>query len=152
MPANSSTSILEKHLHEHIPLSKAMHAKVECASLESVVLSAPLEPNINHRETAFGGSTSALAILSAWSLVHLRLQPEHPQCRIVIHRNTMEYRLPIQGRFSATSRLAQPEIWDRFVQLLSRKGMARVRVNAVVESEQQIVGEFNGEFVALLAQ
>ena len=40
---------------------------------DTVVIEAPLAPNINHRKTVFGGSASALGILAAWSLVHLRL-------------------------------------------------------------------------------
>ena len=56
---------IQDYLHEHIPLSKAMGATVLKVDLSGVVLSAPLEPNINHRETVFGGSASSLAILAA---------------------------------------------------------------------------------------
>jgi len=41
---------LERYLHEHIPLSRAMQVSVVSVQPESVVLSAPLAPNINHRE------------------------------------------------------------------------------------------------------
>ena len=64
---------LERYLHEHIPLSKAMGVSVLSVGEEAVTLRAPLAPNINHRETVFGGSASALAILAAWSLLHTRL-------------------------------------------------------------------------------
>ena len=67
---------LEHYLHEHIPLSRAMQAQVLAASTEGITLGAPLAPNINHRETVFGGSASALAILAAWALVHTRLRAE----------------------------------------------------------------------------
>ena len=53
-----------------------MEVTVVEASLHQVVLSAPLAPNINHRETVFGGSASAVAILAAWSMLHLRLSAE----------------------------------------------------------------------------
>jgi len=141
---------LEQYLHENIPLSKAMQVSVVSVSPESVVLSAPLEPNINHRETVFGGSASALAILSAWSLLHTRLQAEHPaSCRLVIQRNTMEYALPIQGQFVARSVLAQPEQWPSFLRILSRRSKGRISVNSVLEHLGQQVGAFSGEFVAL---
>lgn len=58
---------LQQYLHDHIPLSKAMQITVERISPESVTLSAPLAPNINHRDTLFGGSASTAAILAAWS-------------------------------------------------------------------------------------
>ncbi|MFB3040360.1 MAG: YiiD C-terminal domain-containing protein, partial [Candidatus Poribacteria bacterium] len=66
-------SALEEYLHEHIPLSKAIGVKVVEADSAGVTLSAPLAPNINHRETVFGGSASAVAILAAWTLLYVRL-------------------------------------------------------------------------------
>jgi thioesterase domain-containing protein len=49
-----SSADLQQYLHEHIPLSKAMSVKVVSVDLDTVMLSAPLQPNINHRETVFG--------------------------------------------------------------------------------------------------
>ena len=64
-------SELQTYLHQHIPLSQAMQVTVVEASLQQVVLTVPLAPNINHRETVFGGSASAVANLAAWSMLHL---------------------------------------------------------------------------------
>lgn len=64
---------LEHYLHDHIPLSKAMAVSVASVAPHEVVLRAPLAPNINHRDTVFGGSASAVAILAAWSLLNTRL-------------------------------------------------------------------------------
>lgn len=140
---------LQQYLYEHIPLSKAMQVTAVYVSRELVVLSAPLAPNINHREIAFGGSASALAVLSAWSLLHVRLHAEHAACRVVIQRNTMEYQSPIQGEFAARSSMSHPEQWPSFLRLLSRKGKARVAVTAVVEYLGRSAAVFHGEFVAL---
>ena len=68
-----------------------MEVTVVEASPHQVVLSAPLAPNINHRDTVFGGSASAVAILAAWSMLHLRLSAEGLGSRLVIQRNTMDY-------------------------------------------------------------
>jgi thioesterase domain-containing protein len=119
------------------------------ADLDAVVLRAPLEPNINHRETVFGGSASALAILSAWSLLHLRLREECMDVRLVIQRNTMEYDKPIVGEFTAQSSLDRPDNWPRFSKMLARKGRARVTVISVLEHAGEIAGKLSGEFVAL---
>ncbi len=42
-------SELQTYLHQHIPLYQAMQVTVVEASLQQVVLSAPLAPTINHR-------------------------------------------------------------------------------------------------------
>jgi len=140
---------LERYLQEHIPLSRAMQVHVVSASEDSIVLGAPLAPNINHRETVFGGSASALATLAAWSLVHARLAAEGLAPRLVIQRNTMAYALPIAGDFSARSSLARADDWPRFTRMLARKGVARIQVRATLEIEGQVAGRFEGEFVAL---
>jgi thioesterase domain-containing protein len=84
-----SLTELEQYLHKHIPLSKAMGVVVVSANAETAVLQASLAPNINHRETVFGGSASALAILAVWSLLHTRLRGSGIEARLVIQRNTM---------------------------------------------------------------
>jgi thioesterase domain-containing protein len=140
---------LEKYLHDHIPLSKAMEASVISVDKDEVLLSAPLAPNINHRETVFGGSASTLAILAAWSLLHTRMRREGINCRLVIQRNTMDYDKPILGEFTARSSLARPQEWSRFIRMLDRRGKARVSVTAVLEHAGSAVGTLTGEFVAL---
>lgn len=140
---------LQLYLHEHIPLSLAMQVSVVSASADSVVLGAPLAPNINHRATVFGGSASALAILAAWSLLHVRLGGAGLQSRLVIQRNAMEYLEPIPGAFTARSMLEEPQGWPQFQRMFLRKGKARVAVASVLEHEGQVVGRFRGEFVAL---
>lgn len=140
---------LQDYLHAHIPLSRAMQVEVAAASGEAVVLSAPLQPNINHRETVFGGSASALAILSAWALLHLRLQAEEIACRLVIHRNSMQYDLPVTGRFHARAAAGDAAEWRRFLHVLQRRGKARISVSSVLEFDGATAGRFEGEFVAL---
>jgi thioesterase domain-containing protein len=140
---------LQKYLHDHIPISAAIEVEVVEVGRDGVVLRAPLEPNINHRETVFGGSASAVAILAAWSLVHIRLREAGVRSRVVIQRNTQDHDLPIHGSFTARSFIDDPLRWDRFMKLLEKRGRARVAVSALLEFEGQVAGRFEGTFVAL---
>lgn len=140
---------LQQYLYDHIPLSQAMQVEVLQAQPEEVILRAPLAPNINHMETVFGGSASAVAILSAWSLLHTRLAHAALANRLVIQSNTMQYALPIAGAFTARARIAEAADWQRFVQTFERKGRARIAVTAVLEYAGRQAGELQGEFVAL---
>ena len=142
---------LQDYLHAHIPLSAAMQVSVRALDPGGVTLAAPLAPNINHRDTVFGGSASAVAILSAWSLLHTRMLAEGVHARLVIQSNTMDYDKPILGDFTARSSLAEPDQWSRFVRMLARMRRARLRVNSVLESDGEVVGRLTGEFVALQA-
>ena len=141
---------LEKYLHRQIPLSAAMQVSVQSATTEAVILSAPLGPNINHKSTVFGGSASALGILAAWSVLHLRLVDAGYDCEIVIQSNRMDYDRPISGTFAATSSLADVSDWPPFLKMLTRKKRARIAVQSVLTHEDTIVGRLEGRFVAFL--
>lgn len=144
------TAALQTYLHEHIPLSKAMGVEVLEAGTAGVTLAAPLTPNINHRETVFGGSASAIAILAAWALLYLRLKQEAIEARLVIQQNSMHYERPIAGRFTASSRLDDQHIWQRFTDTLRRRGRARIHVNAELHYAGERAGVLGGDFVALV--
>jgi thioesterase domain-containing protein len=139
---------LETYLHDHIPLSRAMAVRVVSLSDDKVILGAPLGPNINHRDTVFGGSASAVAILSAWSLLHLRLTSAGQPSRVVIQRNSMDYLAPIAGDFTATATNPDDVAWDGFLRMLARRGMARITVGAELEYEGKVAGRLSGDFVA----
>lgn len=140
----------QKYLHEHIPLSAAMQCQLETLERDCVVISAPLEPNLNHRATAFGGSVSTLATLAAWTLVHTRLQNENIHARVVIQRHEMSYDKPVTARFQATCNFSDAIAWQRFVKMLQIRGRGRIRITAVVEAQQEMVGKFTGDFVAII--
>lgn len=142
---------LQHYLHGHIPLSRAMQVSTQAVSTDSVVLSAPLRPNINHRDTVFGGSASALAMLAAWSLLNVRLSQQSVPFRLVIQRNVMEFIAPMSGEFTATSSLKAPQSWERQLRMLERKGAARFTVIAELSCAGKHTGNFSGEFVALAA-
>ncbi len=144
-----SPAELEQYLHRHIPLSKAMQVSVVEASDDVVAVAAPLGPNINHRETVFGGSASAVAILAAWALLHLRLQRAGISAPLVIQRNEMSYDRPVTGAFVARSSLRAPGEWPRFTGTLARRGKARISVCATLEQDGRAVARFSGDFVAL---
>jgi thioesterase domain-containing protein len=142
-------SALQKFLKDRIPLSTAMAVEVVSAEPDSVTLGAPLEPNINHRDTVFGGSAAAVAILSAWGLLFVRLRDEYPNATVVIQRHAMRHLRPITGAFTASSSLADPGAWDRFVTTYRRRKLARVSVKAFLHCGGEPVGELDAAFVAL---
>jgi thioesterase domain-containing protein len=143
---------LERFIHEHIPLTRAMGVTVVSVGQDALLLGAPLAPNINHRETVFGGSASALAMLAGWGLLHVRLQDAGMSARLVIQRNHMEYERPIAGDFTARASLGEAGAWPKFRAALERRGKARVTVAALVSCADGIAGRFSGEFVAVAPQ
>ncbi len=119
------------------------------AGPDFVQLRGPLEPNKNHYGSVFGGSASALAILAAWTLLHVRLNDVPGDIRLVIQKNTMDYQKAILGDFSAICRFDDARVWGGFVKTLGRKGKARIKIKSILEYQGEQVAEFEGHFVAL---
>ncbi len=140
---------VERYLHDHIPMSKHMGVVVERADDSCVVLLAPLEPNINHRETVFGGSAAAVASLSAWTLLNLKLQSHPSPLRLVIQKSWVHFLEPIHTDFRTICRPPGAEEWARFSRTLRKRGRARVLLEARMECEGTLVGTFEGEYVAI---
>jgi thioesterase domain-containing protein len=141
---------LQDYLYAHIPLSKAMAVEVRTASPQGVLLAAPLAPNINHRDTVFGGSASAVAILSAWALLHVSLLDANIKARLVIQKNSMSYDLPMPTDFTAKAAAPAPEKWQRFLATLTKHKRARISIQSALYCEGNKVGTFEGDFVAII--
>ena len=140
---------LADYLYQHIPLSRAMNVSVLEASADTVVIEAPLDPNINVHGTMFGGSAAVLGLLAAWSVLHLRLEAAGIANQLVIHRTEMEYLRPISGAARATARLDGAD-WDGFVHMLDRRHKARFTVVAELEFSGEVAARLAGEFVAIV--
>jgi thioesterase domain-containing protein len=140
---------LEAYLHEHIPISSHMGIQVVRADLECVTLSAPLEPNINHRYTVFGGSCASVAMLAAWSLVLLRVRGAGRDAPIVIRHGEMDYLAPIDAAFTATCSSPEEETWARVLKALERGRPARVDLTADVECASKLVARMAASYAAI---
>jgi thioesterase domain-containing protein len=142
---------LERYLHEQIPISRSLGVRVLAAGADLVRLGAPLKPNLNHRQTVFGGSLSAIAILAAWTWLYLRLGGPGFTGRIVIQNHGVEYLAPAEGDFVAACAAPDAEAWTRFERALERRGRARLTLDVDVHVERTLVARCRGRYVALRA-
>ena len=140
---------LERYLHEHIPLSLAMGVQVVRGDHDGVELAAPLQPNLNHHRTAFGGSIASLAILSAWTYLHLRLRSVVPGSLLVIQKSDFIYLKPVEGDFTAFCPAPPEPEWERFLKSFNRKGKARLTLRAELIYGGEVAGRFEGDYVAV---
>jgi thioesterase domain-containing protein len=146
-----AASRLAKYLHAQIPISRAMGMRVLHFERSRVVLCAPLAPNINHRETFFGGSAAALATLAAWALAHERVRDDSGlDVHVVIQRSSMEYLEPAAAEVQAECVAPPDKEWQRLVRSVRRWGKGRIQLAVQLHAEGSVVGSFEGEFVALV--
>lgn len=137
----------EEFLHDQIPLTRAMGVQVESYDGQTLVLTAPLEPNHNHLGTAFGGSLSAIATLTGYSLLWLLLGDR--ESHIVIRESSIRYRHPVRSTIRAQCQSPNEATVSTFKTQFAEVGKARMNLQVTIKDEQRICVEFEGEFVAL---
>lgn len=140
---------IEGYLHRHIPISLEMGISVLAVDASGARLAAPIGPNINHRNTVFGGSASTLAILAAWTLVHVHFREETGSPgRVLIQRSSMEFLRPMHGDFEAFCPAPPTAEWERFIQAIHRRGRGRILLGAEVFCDGERAGVYQGVYVA----
>lgn len=139
---------LQSILHEEIPLTRSMGLSVNTVDTNRVILTAPLEPNINHKCTAFGGSLYSVAVLCGWSLIYSRLHDlQLHSGHIVIQSSEVNYLLPVDGTIRAICTLQDPEAFDKFTKIYKRKKIARIELNTQIVFQEKIALDFTGQYV-----
>ena len=142
---------VESYLHQNIPVTRAMGITVSGFDDCSVTLNAPLQPNLNHRHTAFGGSIATLGILAGWSLLYIRLQQYPVMPRIVIQHSSTDFIAAAETGFSASCVVPSDKVWQRFIETLQRKQRSRIRLVSEILANSGVVARHTGDFVAISA-
>lgn len=136
------------YLHRSIPLTAAMDVRVQVQEPGRVEILAPLAANANHHGSAFGGALSTLAILSGWVLVQQELDAVGVGAKLMVQRSECDYLEPALADFSAESRLSEAE-WPRFLQMLQKRGRARIAVQTIIRIGEREVARASGTYAAI---
>ena len=143
-----SAESLEKICHELIPISQHMGIKVANYTGTEVTLLAPLENNINHQQSAFGGSLFSLAALAGWGLMQLKLSEENLDANTVVASGDVTYSRPVKQELSCTCSL--PADWNQFLGKLHEKGKGSVTMVSTISTDEGSAMQFNGTYVVRL--
>jgi thioesterase domain-containing protein len=138
---------LQKILHSEISLTKAIGIEVVEYNDSGLTLSAPLEKNINHKATAFGGSLYSVSVLSGWGLIYLLLKERGLSGQIVIQESNTRFLRPVTSNIIAKCAFESAEQCEKFIRSYKRKGLARVRLQSCVVCNGQTSVLFEGSYV-----
>ena len=141
---------LESILHHDIPLTREMGLKVLDWQHDQLQLHLPLQANINHKSTMFGGSLYCGAVLAGWGWLHLKLREAGIEDgHIVIQDGQISYPLPVIQDATAICAAPQEKVWKRFVATYQRYGRARLALQTwiVNEGSEEHAVVFTGQYV-----
>ncbi|MGY1889812.1 thioesterase [Pseudomonas asplenii] len=147
---STDSRYLESVLHHDIPLTRDMGLKVLAWHEQQLSLHLPLDPNVNHKSTMFGGSLYCGAVLAGWGWLHLRLKEEGiTDGHIVIQEGQISYPLPVTGDAVAICPAPDSAVWKKFLAMYRRYGRARLALDTriVNQGSEEDAVTFTGQYV-----
>lgn len=138
---------LQDVFHHEIPLSLALGLRVKKYHHDELTLSAPLDPNINHKCTAFGGSLYSVAVLAGWGMLYMKLREQGLSGQIVIYESSVKYLKPVDMDFNAVCELTDVDKLQRFLKIFSKKGKARIILESRIMCGSEVAVHFSGTYV-----
>ncbi len=141
---------LRDKLRRDMPITKALGLRVLGNEGGGLVLSSPLEPNINHKGTAFAGSLNAAATLAGWGTIWLLLREHGIRSHVVIQDSTVHYFRPVTGDFTARCKSPSATAVERLVNAVRRRGRGRIELDVLVADATGDAVRFHGRYVAFV--
>lgn len=132
-----------------LKLAVAMDISIESYDRSSLVLSAPLEKNINDKNTAFGGSLYVLNVMTCWGMVYMKCREggiEMPN--IVVSHAEINYLVPVPDKKIIASCSVTDE-FDGFIEYYQGNGRSRVKLQSSVSTDGKTAVVFKGKYAII---
>ena len=131
-----SAAELERKIRTSIPLSEAMQFSIQSLDLDSIHVSAPLEPNINIHGTGFAGSIFSLAVLTGWAMCMHIMQEFRLDAELVIHNAEIRYRAPVTAQLDCRSSCSNTQR-ESFLQGVESSGKGKLVLDVDIGEQRQ---------------
>ncbi len=138
---------INDYLNRHVPLFKAMQARLERCDEQGLSLVAPLAPNINDKGIAFGGSMAAITSLTGWALTRITLRENGESAEIVITDGMLKFLRPVRDDIVAECVRPDAETAARFIDSYRQRGKARWSIEVVIRAGGEPAMTFTGQYV-----
>ncbi len=127
---------LQTFLYEEIPLTEKMGLTLVNFSDDELLVNAPLDLNINDKSTVFGGSSSALMIIAAWSLIKLNCEKHNIDADIVIHKNETTWQKAMSVDLILKARFHQPYPFEEIKTTIESGKHKRIECSITLEDHE----------------
>ena len=138
---------IETTIHSEIPLSVSMGVRLVSFDQQAVVVEAPLALNINHKETAFGGSLYNVSVLAGWAAVYGILLQQQLSAHVVIQKSQIDYINPVTSDIIGKCLLPPSSQIRRFVQTFEKHDKARMSLTTTIHDKDKLAVTFVGQYV-----
>jgi len=137
---------LTEFFQTHLPITDYMGMSVEYYDGHTLTLKAPLAPNINDKQTGFGGSLYNMAVMACWGMAYLKTQEAGIHCNQVVVKGAIEYKAPVTGEIRSTCHVADRSVTEAFIHDFKTTGKARLDLSSSIECNGKQAVEFHGQY------
>lgn len=130
--STAEANALQDRINRGIPLSAAMGYRISVLDDNSIVVQAPLAPNINVHGTGFAGSLYALGILTAWGLCTHLINRAGLAADLVVAEAQIRYLSPVHGEIRCRC-MVDDAVAKAFIQRLRDKRRSRLRLQVGID-------------------
>ena len=129
---------LQQKIRASIPLSSAMQFSIAELGLDAIVVSAPLQANVNIHGTGFAGSIYSLAVLSGWALCMHIMDELDLDGDLVVGKAEIRYSSAVRGDLLCRTRVSS-EQRESFARDFRGRGKAKLVLQVDVGDEPNAV-------------
>lgn len=141
---------LQEILHTEIIATKVLEFEILDLNDEFLSLKAPIKTNINDKKTAFGGSVSALCMISGWSLCWLVAKEIGVDADIVIYKSEIDFKLPLKKDFTTKVFFPPKEKIEKLKQNLQKRKKSSLELEITIKEDEKTAVNFYGKYVFIV--
>lgn len=150
MMSDTVSHYLTEFFAQHLPITEYLGMRVHNYDGDSFSLAIDLQPSINDKMTAFGGSLYAVCVMNCWGMCYLQARERGIDPNMVVTHAEIDYLAPVDSEVIVATTY-QPEAmnWEEFFDSFNNRGRARAKLNSTILCNGKEAVKFSGQYAII---
>lgn len=150
LPPEQVIHLLDNFFDQHLPITSYLNMRCHEYTGDSFSLAIDLQPSINDKLTAFGGSLYCLAVMNCWGMVYLQGRQRGINPNMVVSHGEIDYLAPVNDEvIIATCQEPDDADWNSFFASFNLRGKARTKVSSSIFCNGREAVRFHGQYAII---
>ena len=144
------TDYLTDFFERTLPISKYLNMRVGEYTGDTFTLSIDLQPSINDKLTAFGGSLYCVSVMNCWGMCYLQARDRGINPNLVVAHAEIDYLAPVNDQvIVATCHDPEDINWSDFFDSFYSSGSARAKLSSEIKCGGKSAVKFNAHYAII---
>ncbi len=142
--------LLDEFFTEHLPITQYLNMRLHEYTGDSLSLAIDLQPSINDKLTAFGGSLFCVSVMNCWGMVYLQCRQRAINPNMVVTHAEIDYLAPVDDELIVTTcTQLDKAVWESTFDSFSNRGKARVNASSTIVCKGREAVRFSGSYAII---